>query len=171
MPGAYKIHNPPSVSQTEHELDECFAKWGVRDYSVDYNVPRAKFRNVTLSRVERAVTVRWMPRGSNREVVVSSDDQTSIEANVRKLFLGIDAMRMNERRGLNEVMRSAYMQLGAPTADHWTVLGVQPGASRALIESAYRTQAKQAHPDTGGSDEAMAALNAARDAALREADA
>lgn len=170
MPAAYKIHNPPTVGETEQDLAWCFGKWGVRDYSVDYNVPRAKLRNLTLSRVERAVTVRWMPKGSNREVVVSSDDQDTVAANLRKLYLGIDAMRMNERRGLNDVMRSAYMQLG-PAGNHWTALGLVPGSLPDEIRRAYREKARTAHPDTGGSDEALAALNAARDAALRESGA
>jgi len=36
------------------------------------------------------------------------------------------------------------------------------------IERAYRELAKRAHPDAGGSQEWMAELNAARDAAKRE---
>lgn len=170
MASTYKIHNPPSVAETEQDLAWCFGKWGVRDYTVDYNVPRARLNNRTLSPLERAVTVRWMPKGSNREVVVSSDDQASVAANLRKLYLGIDAMRLNERRGLSEVMRSAYMQLPA-ASDHWTLLGLLPGSSADDVRRAYREQARAAHPDSGGSDEQMAALNRARDAALRETGA
>lgn len=168
MPAAYKVHNPPTVHQTEQELHWCLEKWGVRDYSVDYNVPRAKFGNRLLSRPERAVTVRWIPPGSRSEIVVSSDDQDSIAANLRKLYLGIEAMRLNERRGLTDVMRSAYMQLPAPAAGHWAVLGVAPGSSLEEIERAYRQVAQVAHPDRGGSDEEMAALNQARIAARAE---
>lgn len=49
----------------------------------------------------------------------------------------------------------------------WDVLGVSPHASKDEISKAYRSKAKQAHLDHGGSPQDMAALNAARDAALR----
>jgi curved DNA-binding protein CbpA len=48
------------------------------------------------------------------------------------------------------------------------VLGVGQHAPRAQIEAAYRELARKAHPDTGGSNAAMARLNAARDAALAQ---
>ena len=38
-----------------------------------------------------------------------------------------------------------------------------------MIEAAYRSAMKRAHPDRGGSHEAAAELNAAREAALKEA--
>ncbi len=41
----------------------------------------------------------------------------------------------------------------------WTQWGVSPDASREVIETAYRAQARTAHPDHGGSHEAMAAFN------------
>jgi hypothetical protein len=46
------------------------------------------------------------------------------------------------------------------------VLGLTRTASRAEIVAAYRDKAKLAHPDVGGSHEAMTALSRARDAAL-----
>jgi curved DNA-binding protein CbpA len=39
------------------------------------------------------------------------------------------------------------------------VLKVPPDATLAQAEAAYRALAKSAHPDHGGSDEAMARLN------------
>jgi curved DNA-binding protein CbpA len=46
------------------------------------------------------------------------------------------------------------------------VLGVDRSAGRAEIVAAYRDKAKRAHPDAGGSHEAMTALVRARDQAL-----
>jgi len=48
----------------------------------------------------------------------------------------------------------------------WHVLDIPPTASSDEINLAYKTMAMNAHPDRGGSHEAMARLNKARDAAL-----
>jgi curved DNA-binding protein CbpA len=46
-------------------------------------------------------------------------------------------------------------------ADHYTLLGVRPDADRAAIQAAYRALARQHHPDFGGDEATMAALNEA----------
>jgi len=49
----------------------------------------------------------------------------------------------------------------------YEILGVPPTADRATIKSAWRQLAKRYHPDkVGGSNERMAAINAAKDVAL-----
>jgi molecular chaperone DnaJ len=48
-----------------------------------------------------------------------------------------------------------------PRRDPYGVLGVAPGASDAEIKAAYRALVKQHHPDAGGEEAAMLALNAA----------
>ena len=50
----------------------------------------------------------------------------------------------------------------------YAVLGLLPRASREDIEAMYRIRAKQLPLDHGGSDEAMAELNAARERALEQ---
>lgn len=49
----------------------------------------------------------------------------------------------------------------------WQVLGVDPGATKLEVDGAYRKQAMLAHPDRGGSADAMARLSTARAEANR----
>ncbi|MFC5509339.1 J domain-containing protein [Bosea massiliensis] len=48
----------------------------------------------------------------------------------------------------------------------WLVLGVHPHAGRDEVNTVYRKLARKHHPDAGGTVEAMARINAARDQAL-----
>jgi curved DNA-binding protein CbpA len=45
--------------------------------------------------------------------------------------------------------------------DHYTVLGVMPGADRHTIQTAYRAMARRYHPDFGGDEHLMARVNEA----------
>ena len=51
--------------------------------------------------------------------------------------------------------------LGSTVADPYRVLGLTAAASGAEIKAAYRALVKQHHPDAGGDDERIIALNAA----------
>ena len=55
-----------------------------------------------------------------------------------------------------------YMAIPERTGNNWWVaLGVAINATLEQAEAAYRSKAKEAHPDTSSSTEAMAALNLA----------
>ena len=54
-------------------------------------------------------------------------------------------------------------------ADHYATLGVPPGASTAEIKAAYRALVKRHHPDAGGDQRTILALNAAWEV-LRDGD-
>jgi hypothetical protein len=53
-------------------------------------------------------------------------------------------------------------------AKAYMTLGVLPSAPRTVVEAAYRALAKDAHPDVGGSEARMQALNAAMTAIRKE---
>lgn len=168
MATAYKV---PKITQSwrqlELDLGVTFQRWGVTEWSADPNVPLARVNTDPRAGwfySEVSVTVRFMKDG--REVVLTSESQATPRANLKLIQLCVDDMRMIERRGMDSLMRSAYLQLEAPPAerDPYAVLGVQPGAPWVVIEGAYRALAKAAHPDAGGGDAEMAAINAAFEA-------
>jgi DnaJ-class molecular chaperone len=80
-------------------------------------------------------------------------------------------MRQLKRHGGGAMMDRAlagFAALPPPPPSCWEVLGVRPGTNPTGVEQAYRAKAVKLHPDRGGSDKAMAELNAARDQALQD---
>lgn len=104
-----------------------------------------------------------------KPLVMACDRYTRAEENMNSLRLALDAMRQLERHGGGLMAEKAFTGFAALPAPPkwWEILGVTPTASAADIQAAYRAKARAAHPDNGGSDAAMASLNAARDDALR----
>jgi len=101
------------------------------------------------------------------------DTYTKVAQNIAAIAAHIEATRAIERHGVSSVaeMFSGFTALPAPTAKRgWReVFGFTPNepVSSDEVEHAFRTRAKKAHPDAGGSDAAMAELNAARAEALK----
>lgn len=112
-----------------------------------------------------AVYFTW----KRRSMVFACDRWNRVEDNIRAIEKTIEAIRGIERWGASEMMErafSAFEALPAPRSC-WNVLGLRRGASAADINAAYRAKARDAHPDSGGTDAAMAELNRARAEALR----
>lgn len=169
MPYTLSRYRTATWAKTYTELAHCFEQWGVARWSAEPNVPLQRVNQVNFMPGEEAVTVRYWK--DEHEVILTMDSQEWPAGNLRALYLCLDAMRLLEVRGMADTVRSAYRQLEAPKTqrDPWEVLGLRPGASREDVEAMYRVRARAAHPDNGGSSEAMAELNAARAAALGEA--
>jgi hypothetical protein len=91
-----------------------------------------------------------------------------IQDNIYAIAMTIEALRGIERWGSGSMVEQAFTGFVAlPGTSPWDILGVPRTATREQIESAYRKKARSAHPDNGGSHEAMTRLNLARDEALR----
>ena len=128
--------------------------------------------NVTLGDVKPAdpgvaVWFTW----DGLQVCIPVDRYQTVAANLQAIHHVIEARRTELRHGTLALVRATFMGFKAlPPASGarpWhEVLGVSPNASRVEIETAYRTKAKRAHPDAGGSNEAMSALTKARDDGL-----
>jgi len=105
-------------------------------------------------------------RLDDKPIALACDKWDRVADNIAAIAKHIEAMRGMDRWGVGTAKQAfaGYEQLPAPE-QWWQVLGVSQHASQAEVDAAYRRRAREAHPDTGGSDAAMARLNAARDQA------
>jgi hypothetical protein len=158
----YTVTTKVSWDDTIRQLSDMMAKWGVTEWSVIPMRPYRRANEYWWSESERRVTLRYR-HPSGREVLISLDAQQRGHDNLRVLYLACEAMRMNEKRGLGNVIADAYLQLeGAKQhVDPYEVLGVRSDAPMTVIEAVYKALAKERHPDAGGSTEAMTLLNEA----------
>lgn len=159
----YTLSTKKTWDETIRELADTFDKWGVRQWRTDPQRPPLR-ANQYHGQAERTVTLYYTIKG--REVVLTSSKQSTARDNLRVLYLVVEALRMNERRGLAETAADAYRQtypaLPAPgqtapaapsdvrDADPYAVLWLRRGAPRSVAEAVYRALAKTAHPDAGG---------------------
>lgn len=102
-------------------------------------------------------------------IAIPCDRWRKVEDNVKAIGLTIEAMRGMERWGAKHMitaMFKGFMALPERSGPScWEVLGISPESNEAQIVEAWRTKAKDCHPDAGGSHDAMSALNAAKDIA------
>lgn len=155
---SYTIRTDASWSKTMRELSESFSKWSVTDW--DTNYPRgARLEGMNQSETDRTVTLRYVLKG--KTVNLSMSRQSRAVDNLRMLFLAVEAMRMNEKRGIGELIAQTYLQLAGPIQEKspWEVLGIYPGSPLSVAEAAYKERAMIAHPDRGGSELEMKQLN------------
>lgn len=156
----YRITTKSSWSKTQSELAREFDLWGVHDW--DTNYPRgARLEGRSQSEPDRLVNLRYVLRG--KTVNLSMGKQDRAVDNLRVLYLCIQDLRMNEKRGLSEIMEQAYLQIAGPSREKspWEILSIFPGSPLQVAEAAYKAKAIEAHPDRGGSNEVMSELNQA----------
>lgn len=118
-----------------------------------------------------AVWFKW----DGMSVCIPVDRYVTPAENLQAIHHIIEARRVELRHGALHLVRASFQGFkalppppGAPVKrPWWEVLGVHHNAPRDAIEIAYRSKAKSAHPDAGGTAEAMHELNIAREEALR----
>jgi hypothetical protein len=107
------------------------------------------------------------------QVCIPVDRYQRIEDNLQAVHHIIEARRVELRHGTLALVRASltgFAALPPPSSGArpwWQVLGLPQDAKRADVVAAHRRLAARTHPDAGGSAAEMAALNAARDEALR----
>lgn len=108
------------------------------------------------------------------QVCIPVDRYNSVASNLQAIHHIVEARRVELRHGTLALVRATFTgftALPAPVGKHWRDILALPSDMRPTgvdIESAYKRLALVRHPDKGGSTEAMAELNTARETALRE---
>jgi len=110
------------------------------------------------------------------QVCIPVDRYASVAENLQAIHHVIEARRTELRHGTLALVRATFRGFQALPAPNrsgkrsWReVLQFNPGpVRRDQVEIAFKQAVKKAHPDAGGSADAMAELNRAREEALRE---
>lgn len=102
-----------------------------------------------------------------KPICFASDKWDRVADNIAAIAQHIDALRRIDRYGVGRMERAfaGYAALPPSTEEWYVVLGLTPYATLDQVEEAFKKLAKDAHPDAGGSHEAMSRLTAARDLA------
>lgn len=157
----YTLTTNKSWSVTQQDLASEFDKWGITEW--DTNYPRgARLEGRNQAEVDRNVTLTYKKDG--KTVLLTMSKQGRAVDNLRVLYLAIESMRMNERRGIGEVLQSAYAQLQAPEVfNPYEILGIRGDVELWVAEAVYRTMASKYHPDSkpSGSEEKFKQINKA----------
>jgi len=118
-----------------------------------------------------AIWFKW----DGLSICIPVDRYSKVAANLQAIHHIVEARRTELRHGTLALVRATFTgfaALPAPPKKDWrSVLDFD--ATRRVtaedVDSRFKALSKQRHPDMpGGSSEAMSALNAAREAAIRE---
>lgn len=169
---------PGNRSVEAKNVIEELKRLGARDVIISTNV-RLRQDGLPYSTdkapTDQGVAVYFSYKGGQK--CFACDRWATIPENLRAIWKSIEAMRGLERWGSKDFVDAAFTGFaalpapGAHAKRPWrTVLGIAEGVtvSRQAVETFYKQAAKRAHPDLGGSMEAMAEVNAARDQAYAE---
>ncbi len=178
-PQAYPLNWPDMVPRTKVKVESKFkttlpaaldnVKKALRAFASDSG--RAVTDIVLSSNVgapaDTGVAAWFMWDGEQRCIAV--DRYPKAQDNLQAIFHILEARRTEMRHGGLHIVRQTFKGFAAlPAPEAWhTVLGVDPDADAATIDAAFKRLAAKAHPDAGGSDDAMARLNAARERGMR----
>lgn len=114
-----------------------------------------------------AVWFEW----DDMQVCIPVDRYRSVASNLQAIHHILEARRVELRHGTLALVRATFTGFKAlpapPGTCWWDVLGIPKESTADAIQTAHRRLASQHHPDKGGSAEQMAAINKARDEALR----
>lgn len=107
------------------------------------------------------------------QVCIPVDRYDSAEANLQAIYHIIEARRVELRHGTLALVKASFRGFRAlpdPARRTWRqVLNVADGVNDlTAVTAAYRSRAAKAHPDKGGSHDAMAELNRAMQQAEQE---
>lgn len=153
-------------SRLAGEIDRLGAKYAVLSSNMERRLDGA-IRGGQSEPFDPGVALYFELGG--KAMTLACDKWDRVADNIVAIAKHIEALRGMDRWGVGTAAQAfaGYEALPAPKP-WWQVLGLSgPTSDRKAIADAYRRAAALAHPDRpGGSHDAMAALNAARDEGL-----
>lgn len=168
--GGHSRAKPLDIGDGLDRLQDELGRLGATHVVISTNLRVNRDGSITRNQAmptDPGVAVYFRVKGQQR--CMACDVWTRIPDNMAAVAGTIKALRAVDRYGVGTVEQAfaGYTAIGhAAAADWWLELGVSPQATCEQIQAAYLAKARQVHPDAGGSHEAMARLNAARDAAI-----
>lgn len=188
MTAAYPLSWPQAFPRTKSREKDRFrttlsgalgnVKQSLAAFARDSGVPLGDVvisSNVSLGETKPAdpgVAVWFVWDGLSVSIPV--DRYTTVEANLQAIHHIVEARRTELRHGTLALVRatfSGFLALPAPTGRQWReVLNLvgEPNPTVDQIQHHFKIRAAKAHPDVGGSADAMAELTRARADALAE---
>lgn len=158
-----------SVATATMRLEDELRRLGATDEILSTNVPQRldgrPRSDAEPSDPGAAVYFRF----KQQPQCLACDRWTRVADNIAALAAHIDAIRRIERYGVGTLEQAfaGYKSLPATAVDWWIILGLPQSATLDQVEDKFRTMARQAHPDMGGTHDTMATLTAAREAARK----
>jgi hypothetical protein len=145
---------------------------GGRDLIVSSNLelrndglPRSSQRQPT----DKGVAIYF--KYKSKPMCFACDKWNAVEDNLWSIGRTVEALRQIERDGSSDMLERAFTGFAALPApagmNWWDVLGVQATATAEEIKDAFRSLAKQNHPDTGGDGEKFLVIQKAYEAAMQ----
>lgn len=162
-----------TLPKAEREVVEELMRWKAQRYVISMS-PRYRLRHLDPAvALWFTMPIRGKPVPELR--VLACDTYEDPEDNLHAIALTLKGLRAFERYGTytrEQAIEGARLALPPPTrvdGKPWhEVLGVDPDWPLGAIEAVWKTKVEKAHPDRGGSTDAMARLNAAMDEARRQ---
>tara|TARA_R110000868_G_scaffold8181_1_gene42144 strand:+ start:35659 stop:36252 length:594 start_codon:yes stop_codon:yes gene_type:complete len=167
---------PGGTTQEAQYVRDELARLGARHVVISSNIslrndglPYSNQRRVT----DTGVAVYFEREGQSQ--CIPCDRWSTVEENLRAVWKSIEALRGMDRWGAKNFVDAAFkgfQALPPPGGKPWKQVlrehGVIPETPE-QVNAMYRRLAAARHPDkVGGSESAMAELNAAREQALKE---
>ena len=166
---------PWTINAAGEELFRELGRLGAKDCIVTSNLVTRKDGMISGNQAQVDDTgVSVFFNMDDRPMVMANDVFFEPANNIRQLTIALQNLRhLSENGGavMKERAFSGFTALPAPMTggEPWySVLNLEPEATKDEIKARYRSMAKQHHSDTGGDHGRMAALNVAKDQALEQ---
>lgn len=158
-----------TMAQAREFVLKELRRFGAHSVEISTNVqvrPDGLPRSGQGQPADRGVAVYFKLGG--KAFALACDRWLRVEDNLYAIGKHVDTIRAQNRYGVGSVEKAflGYQRL-LPAASCWTILGLPPDATEAEIHVAYRAKSLEAHPDRGGTDEALSLLKEARDRAVQ----